>query len=508
MLGALLSPTLKNYSQTIDKEKSFELDRKSQKGYLGDVEITEEGNYVLYYVTKNTDKKFKVNIFSFDKDFGFLGKEEYEEELERMRAKFSWFKYKGDEYYFDGITTGGVFNFALVLKKKRTTYKWDWYNGGYYKTVSLLDKVKPRSADGDKFYPIASFEDDVTGGLVIVAGEGAKLSDELRFKKYHILEFDFDLNTVSDEVFEFDYPHQLIHSKGIGIEDSENPGNYTIGGGVLVFAPISSKDQSYEGDKLTYIQFDKSEKVVARETFKVPNAHWTIIGSEIVFNDENEISEFYMYGTTREGSSPYPDVNPLKELKLKPKGYQIMKVKESKVDYVTETSYDEILSAKIVPAGTKKTKGVTAKCNFKPIIYPLSNGQVVLAGNTTDLKKGTQLDFAVLQFDQKGKIIANFSKTRVNSKCQIANQDIIEGESGLFLETSEADLKTGFKYVVLNKLDANSKNFGPNTIPGREGKKQVYYLNGYPVLNKNSREVVYFMRDTKEKNIFFSRIKL
>jgi len=94
----------------------------------------------------------QFQIYTFDSEFNFVNKRDEEIEVEKIKEKYSWYPYKGELYSVEGISLNWNPGFALKLKKKRTTYKYDWLFLGYYKDVEVLDKVKPRTDEGDKYF--------------------------------------------------------------------------------------------------------------------------------------------------------------------------------------------------------------------------------------------------------------------------------------------------------------------------------------------------------------------
>jgi hypothetical protein len=70
-----------------------------------------------------------------------------EEKEEEYRNK----RYKGENYTVEGITVEPNLLGKLVLRKKQIDYKLSWFNGGYNKKVTLLDKVKPKDEAGNSY---------------------------------------------------------------------------------------------------------------------------------------------------------------------------------------------------------------------------------------------------------------------------------------------------------------------------------------------------------------------
>ncbi|PLX11671.1 MAG: hypothetical protein C0594_03320 [Marinilabiliales bacterium] len=214
-------------AQKIDLEKTYEITGKSKRGELLSVERNDAGDYILTYSTKIVNKlkevKFKFQVYTFDKDFNFKNMEEKEVSLDKYREKTKG-RYKGETYHVDGNVVAGFPGTALKLKKKRTTYKWSWYYQDYTSSTEILEKVKPRTEDGDKYIVkfcqnppqdialpsvATAFEDNVNGDLYFLAGirNGKIMSKDFDVNEehtdLHLIKFNKDLDMVGDLPIKF-----------------------------------------------------------------------------------------------------------------------------------------------------------------------------------------------------------------------------------------------------------------------------------------------------------------
>lgn len=513
------------YSQTIDKESTYVLDGKSRRGSLANVEIDSQGNYVLYYVTKSNDKKIKFSVYKFSPDFAFLSKNDEEIELEKVKSKYSWFSYKGELYSVQAVTLNWNPAMPLVLKKKEISYHYDWLLLGYHKRTKILDKVKPRTEDGDKYFAKAYFEDEITGDLYIVAGvapglvskeAGAQMTD-LRLIKY-----DWDLNKVAETKIPFQYGQTVAFSKAFGEPDPENPEAQGITGGVVVFAPGEMKGSDVPTDpntgNFTYVEFDKDLNIKVQKSVDVPSPGWKIEDMSWAVNDDGT-KDVYLYGPSALGKDKY---HMYSSLSTKMKSFQVMKVSKGEVKYITESDIEAIKSVKRMPPSNSKTQDYTGKPTDKIgfSLAILSNNNVLLYGHYND-SKGVPSDYSALQFDESGKLVANYTRN-VTLKAKAGYrvmEDVIETSNGVNWLTYEAMAKV-YKYngveqtyyyyfPVFTGIDANSKQMRDPLVLGRIGKKQTYFVSAkFPVLSISDNEQVFFGSDMKEKNIWFCRVKL
>ncbi|GDX52333.1 hypothetical protein LBMAG27_13800 [Bacteroidota bacterium] len=202
-------------AQTLSLEKIYEITGKANRGYIGNINIDEASNLIeLTYVTKANDTKAKFETYQFDTKFNFIKVTADEIEFEKASVKYTWFKFKGENYTVEAVSVEGNLMGTLVLKRKQITYKWNWWWGGYDMYVKLLEKLKPKSDEGNKYYVYSKVENDVTGDVVVLVGEKAKIQKGtdpfLYMKKFYFLRITKDLDFVQDSPFEFENPQVIV----------------------------------------------------------------------------------------------------------------------------------------------------------------------------------------------------------------------------------------------------------------------------------------------------------
>ncbi|MFK8037638.1 MAG: hypothetical protein AB8B74_05060 [Crocinitomicaceae bacterium] len=502
-------------SQSIDREKVYELGKKARKGKLAYVEQVENKDYKLYYITKASSKKAKVDVYRFDKDFNF--KEITQEEIlfEKMKLKFDWFNFNGELYTVEGTTVSYNPAFPLKLKKKRITYKYDWLFLGYYKTVEILEKVKPRTDDGMKYYCFKYMEDEITGDLYIVAGAapgGLDKNAGNRLTDIRLLKFDKDLNKVAETKVTFEFGQEVAFAQPFAEADPENPEALGIVGGALVFAPNEWKGSSAPKDKnkgnFTYVEFDKDLKLVARESFTSPSPGWSMDGASWIAKSDGT-KDVYIYGAAALGKDKY---HMYAVQSAKKKSIQVLKVNSGKIDYLTETSLEEIENAKKLPASNKKTVSYTGKQKLVFQFAEINSGNIILYSQYYS-KEGIPQDYTALEYDQSGKLVANYMRNmELQPKVKMGiNHTISENKNGVFWTTFEVDETKSVASIapVISKIDVKMKTFGEPLLLGKVGKKPTYFVDqSFPMLNISNTQQVYFGSDKSGKNIWFCRVNL
>ena len=514
VLMLAFAPSLIN-AQSIDKESTYKLSGKARRGKLAHVEQKENGDYELYYITKATKKKAKVQTYTFDKDFNFKDKKDEEVLFEKMKFKFKWFKFNGELYTVEGITVNSNPAVALKLKKKRITYKYDWFLLGYYKTVEVLGKVKPRTEDGLKYYAFKYLEDEMTGDIYIVAGAapgGLSKKAGDRLTDIRLLKFDKDLNKVAETKVPFKYGQEVAFAQAFLESDPNNPEANGIIGGTLIFAPTEWKGSSAPKDKnkgnFTYVEFDKDLKVTSRESFTSPSPGWAIEGMNW-FATEDGTKEVYFYGAAALGKNKY---HQYAVQSAKKKSIQVMKVNSGKIEYLTETKIEDIEGLKKLPANNKKATKYTGKQKLVFQFSKINTGNIVLYTQYYN-KDGVPGDYTALEFDENGKLAANYMRNKaIKSKSKVGIEHIMtENANGLFWIAFEIDDSKGVVSgaPVISKIDTKGKKIGEALVLGKDGKRNTYFIdNKFPMLNISDTQQVYFGADKKGKNIWFCRVNL
>jgi hypothetical protein len=508
------APSLSN-AQSIDKENTYKISGKAKRGKLAHVKQVENGDYQLYYITKSNAKKAKVQVYTFDNDFNFKDKTEEEVLFEKMKSKFKWFKFNGELYTTEGITLNWNPAMPLKLKKKRITYKYDWLLLGYHKKVEILGKVKPRTDDGLKYYAYKYFEDEITGDIYIVAGAapgGLSKKAGQRLTDIRLLKFDWNLNKVAETKIPFEFGQEVAFGQSFLTPDPENPESMGVSGGALVFAPNEWKGSSAPKDKnkgnFTYVEFDKDLKIITRESFNSPSPGWAIDGMNWLAKDDGT-KDVYLYGAAALGKNKY---HMYAVQSAKKKSIQVMKVNSGKIEYLTETTLEDLESAKKIPSTNKKTTNYTGKQKLVFEFSAISTGNIILYSQYYN-KDGIPGDYTALEFDKKGKLAANYMRNKeLKAKLGLKiNHTILENKNGVFWTAFEIDNSKDIPSVapVISKIDVKGKTIGNPLVLGKVGKKATYFVdNKFPMLNISDTQQVYFGSDKKGKNIWFCRVNL
>jgi len=503
-------------AQTLEKENTYTITGKSKRGALGDVTFdSEKGTYTLTYVTKSNDKMAKFQIYTFDKDFNFISLTEDEEEFEKARIKYQWFNFKGEEYTTEGLFVEPNLTGTLVLKKKRITYKYDWFLLGYYKTVDILEKVKPKTDDGNKYYYLGHAEDDVTGEVLILCGikdNIGKGADGYRhFKDFVVLKYNQDVDLVGQTSFKLNFPNSLAFSRYIGNAEGG------VAGMSFVFAPMGGPGMGKVADpemtNFTYVRVNDKPEVIDNLPFKSFASFWKI--DELVYDETTD--DVYLYGPSAMGKDKYYNML-LSETKFK--AVQLMKVSGHKVAYFTETDLPEFEAKLKKPADQKKTPSYDGK-KFQIANYLIpSNGDFFVSGQNfnTSNEGNKYTDILGFHFDSKGELKAQYSvDTRESNK--YAKE---AGTEQLLIENAGGNKVYWVQFEIVGVSMARGKmltypsighiNLGDGSISTftAYGGDEGFYLDPtFPFLETDKgNNIVFFGSDKGGKEIWFARVRL
>lgn len=529
LLAGLLLGVGKLFAQSPELEKTYEITRKSKRGYLGNVDYDGgKGIYTLTYVTKSNDRRIKFEIYRFDKDFNFIDQTDDEIEMERAKTKYKWFLYSGDLYTVDGLSVEKNLLGTLVLKHKVITYKYDWFILGYYKDIDIKEKLKPKSDEGNKYFYMAHAEDESNGEALILAGIKDKADPMRQSKEFDVMRYNKDLDRLGLGNIKFDYPQTLMFSRKHteAVEGQEEP---RLTGMSFVFAPTGGPGMKKFADPnrnaYTFVQTNAKGEIVTNLKFTSPATYWQIDESVTTADGST-----YLYGPSAEGKDGYANTL-LGTTKFK--AIQLMKVSpKGMLDYITSTNLEEIESKVKCPPSQKKTPTYEGKKFDIKGYFVDSRGDFYVYGQNYNLslkdKEIRYNDVICMHFDGKGALKAQYGlDTRENNsiaKAFGAPQYCVEGAKtkSAYWVVTEID---GMREEIGMNVDANRKlllyarigkiNAADGTISdfkdlGKVGKKNVYFLdNRFPYLPVDEgNKLVFFGSDKGGRNIWFSRVAL
>ncbi len=533
----LAGPSL--FAQQLELEKTYKISRASKRGYLAGLDYDQDAKtYTLTYFTDQKKNTFKYEQYVFDNDFNLIKDGEFTEEAEKMKKKFKWFKFKGDEYTVMGNTVDNNLTGTLVLKRKKITYKYQFLLGGYNRKVDILEKVKPKTDDGNKLTGMTHAEDDMNGDLYVLASVKAKIGvnagDDVGAIK--LLKYDNELNLVKSKDFDFPYQQTLAFVRTIEKENPDDPESPGIAGMVFIFAPSNAMGKKYsdpDNNNYTYVRVDDQCNIVDRFSFKSPASFWNI--HEMIYAG----NEIYFYGPAMAGRDKYFNEGAGQRFgggEVKYRAVQLMKVAGGKMAYLTETTLDEFKAKQVFPPSQKKTPDYSGR-EFGVRGYNFaSNGDLIVVGQNYDKTKEGNInkfeDVLGFHFDTNGKLKAQYGLDTKEKGVAVDNnylqgvgyytvtkitsvyaspQTIIEGsDHNLYWVLQEIKGQANDKLLTYPRI--GRINMANNSLTDLQtfGKGEGFYLDPkYPFLETDKSEtLVFFGADKAGKELWFARVKL
>lgn len=520
LMLACVFVSLAAHAQVVDLQKTYTITKKSKKGALANVEYnSDKSQYTLTYMTKANDKMVKFEIYTFDRDFNFVDLTEDIIEFDKAKAKYKWFNYRGEEYSVIGNYVEPNLAGTLVIRKKKITYKYDWWNGGYYTKTDVLEKVKIVGDAGEKLYYYGHLEDDETGDILVFAGIKGKLKEggdpSGYTKNFSFVRFNKDLAIVSQENLDFEYPQMPFFKRKAG-STSESRG---YDGMFVVFAPMGGpgmgKTANPSVNAYTYVRTDHQGKIIENIPFSSPASYWTI--HELV--EDNSNKRVYLYGPAAPGKDKYYNMM-LGTQKFE--SVQLMCIEDGKVRYLTDTNLETIESKSNTPPSQKKTPEYKGK-QFQIKGYASGGNQefIVVGQNFTSSKKGMQYESVLgFHFDQNGvfKSLYGINPMETNSlaKAVGVGQELIETADKkkmiwfiMEVEGVASWNNRPLAYPTVGAIDIPAGKVSDFKNLGLMGKNQYFVDQKFPILESdNLDEVVLFGSDKKGAEIWFTRVLL
>ncbi len=399
-----------NVAQEISvNPKTHEISKRAKNsGAIIDMGFDESGqNFSISYFTKMKEdffgdpKQLQFEIYNFDKDFNFKDLETPVIDLEKARTKYKGFSFKGETYESEGLTVGGFGQ--LVVKKKLTTYKWDWFSGGYYKTVKVLDKVKLKDENDNRMSAFNSFDFEVNDKqyLSIMASSGSIDPSNVGGFTYTFMILDFDLNVTKRIKVEVPYAVQPVGSL---IENENGTFDY-----LYILQPIKAykgTNSAQSGMDCIMLHVDgQTLEIKKNYKFQSPAVDWRIREFYLAGDD------VYFAGPITAQTKGFYNIAAKYTTKTFP-NLGIGKFSKTKAEYITVITAKDMIAKLQMPAGSK---GKFVPSSFiKYDYFEVINGDLFLSGqnylmkNTNTGLTEVKQDAVLMRLNAKGEFVSYY----------------------------------------------------------------------------------------------------
>ena len=556
-------------AQKLETEKTHQLSKDAKKGYLGSFTYNETSKeYTLVFVREKKKKAVYVT-YKFDYDFNQIS--ENEETLTDLEAsaKFDFMEFTEEPWLAPSVVRvdGTDWNANQVKLKKGYIYRrwipastttvgnYSIYRPGYWKfEFKVEEKVKPRihvdinldpntppmivkmvNKSASKIQMITYLTDepsfnvntgamimDVYGknkgqmgrsarrdkayiestGNILLIGQQQWYIEKDYNRRYVALQFSAkDFAQTAETIIEFDYIYGVVAHKSLPDKSI-----------ALIFAPAGyakNPDPNPNTREFYYIRINKNTEVVERIKFESPSSRWEI--NDFVVAESGDV---YVYGAASKAKND-KHFDKLASV-WKFDNFQLLKISDSKVAYITSTGMDEFESKLQFPSNMKKVDSYEGK---KFAVGPLtvtSAGDVFVSGQ--EANEGKFGNINLFHFDKMGVLKAQYGYRLVETSKEATGGPTshieFENPDGKTLTwivyemngSTESKLLLYPRVATIDLEKATVSDFHPFGY----NKNQSFYVdNNRPiVLIDNYSKAVFFGADKKDKMLWFSRVAL
>ncbi len=519
--------------QTVDIEKTFDVSKEAMKGFIHSVDqddAKQELTFTYRVRAKRNQAKF-IN-YTFNYNFEMINQSEeivdFEKEIPvRYRPK----RFKGEHYEVEGLAVEPNMMGALVLKRKVTSFDYNWFTG-YRVTTSVEGKLKAKTDDGKKLFYHKHVEDANSGTALILAGEKGtpKGGPYNHMMNFHFLKYDINLTKLADVAVNFETPQAIVASYEYPLEDDADKTDM-----IVVFATF--KEKKYFGPNIwgknateyTYVRVSYEGKLIDKVTFNSPNSIWRIDDFAIVKD-----GAVYIYGPSNDEADDYfhsrLDINGDKE---KWPRFQLAKVSSGKMQFVSSTPMDEFKEKlKAQPDGKKGDSYNGRRITFTDVITSPSN-EIILSGQNYGMNRNAKgqiigreyEDLVMFHFDAQGKLASQYTMNKKQKGTSPDNQFFEFSSDGKTMywsyfdnvnskQVKELDLIIDKPLGVpkMAKINLANGTFDKYTEYGK-GENFVHYslFKGSGIINymkPNANQVNYLGENKKGSALWFVRVNL
>ncbi|QIX62843.1 hypothetical protein HER32_17350 [Hymenobacter sp. BT18] len=573
-LAAMLGTPV--FAQHLEVEKTHDVSGKAKRGYLSEVNVNNEAGKVdMLFVTKSTDKQVATQTYHFDTKYNLLGIDEATIPMEKVKG------YRGENFSKEAVTmevstgmAGGAASMipgasfvsalknpagTLLLRRKRIDYKWSWLGGGYRKKVKLLNTEKPKTESGAGYHYLSHVDDDVNGGVLVLASENVKLSNVKGMKiGLHLLYFNSQLELARDTYLETDVAQSFVEMGPIALDTDEDADDsqltvapdvaimlaYTKGAGKL-------KD-AHKATDYQYLRVSADGQVKEKLAVNSPNSGWQVAGF-VPMADGGVLA----YGPAIDDQKKFHAEVPTGD-EFKGKHFQLLKVQQGRVAWLTATDLKEFEKKQRVPEGQKRTPDYTGKRFRINLASETPNGDIFVGGQNYKVSGGgnkmlntlangrasgndaietTYGDLLLFHFDKQGQLRAQYGLRRAenNSTAKamptgqfmratpdaksvywiVQELDGFRTVNGLTEDGARGGLfeptqRETISYPSVTRIELASATISAQKTFGVSKEGKYYMSNKFPLLpvGDGGRQVVFFGENKTGKTLWFGQMPL
>ena len=570
ILFTLLFAINVGYPQTIEAEKVHPLSKDAVKGELFHFDYNKEDQtYLLAFKRELKGKASAVcEFYKFDNNFNLISNETVK--LEEAKNKYDEAFNEGyDPDEEQGWNDPKVLRVEpnlggqIVLKKGYMTREWktNWEEKGNYRYYYSYWKydfheeetIKP------KFEGVISIPEDAPAFVKKMAENAGKkltyvghITDEpkvdittgrrsyiypsltAKTSDYSSAIGDVLIIGKSDQINydEGSMTKKPIYSTYVGLkysaEDLSLKNSSTVFAGysstqlytralpdgsfMMICAPSPyTQKEGVDPNDYIYIRFSKDGDVIDNIHFNSNGGPWNVYGAFL--GGDNDVYVWGGASMKKNGKFYMKAVGASPTGKVKTEdNFQIMKVKDNKIAYLTSTPIDEVNKKIVQPEGQKKAQPWEGE-EFYPWADPLitADGTLIIPGNPADKSA-----FHYFQINSDGEFAAqyimNFEQKPVEGTNIIHIFYQIPGSDKytcIIMEVEKLENGKEYRYPKIATFDLKNKTVSAFTNVGYNKKEQYYLDAGYPMTYlEDGKKITFLSFDGKGKNVYLGRINL
>lgn len=541
---ALLVATT-SFSQTVI-ENTQDLSKNSINGYFYDAtQNSENGNIEVIYKFKKSKKDADptYETYSFDKNLKFIKVEETKPNTTTDKSPYSkTFVYAT----VGGCSSFDILSMKLFLTKQSYNYEWNADKKRFIGKRTENIQITPQNDAKRAYSGYAAFREYETGKMMVLTSSETKGADKRIKKDFILLEVKTDLSTREIELPLG--PSQLVYCdiarKEISETNDDDNDNVTLDNGdmIFVFAPTFNKASNLDYKKYNYLRIDKEGNVKENISFDAPSAN-LIITSLVQAKD----GSVYLSGSYSNDKKPfdllYKEYSPLenpcfpdaanyrmstyetKTEKVPMSYFSILKVKDGKMEWIKNTSIEDIAKSVKTPPKQKKATSYTGKRFYIEYFNVSDNGDLFLSGQLLGRVKigensvKAYKQVICLQIGSTGEVKAQYgiqSPTileKLNTLFPIYQEFISADNSTLYWNLMEVKTTEGYEgfFDAYYGRSTFYPNYYPSMVKINTTTNQIvdyqiignrkYLLNKTVpfIYNKDEKTIIYIGSDKKKK---------
>lgn len=427
------------YAQKIVKETTFDPEGKAKITNLSEVQVDPEKNELkLFFLTKSTGKKIKAEVLYFDLDLNFLRNENLEEEYDKVKVKYKLSLNLCPESREPLLVVEPNFSGQVVFKKGYIDRYYNWNTGFCDDRFKVEEKVKPKGDDGEKiklinywtnneienyFRRVSSVNYSYWKGTTYTSYLSSRARQVMRGDQGDVVFLGLISDGIKDPNLGKRYTFQKFSVAKLE-KVNEIPLNFDVVAVPIFKQYLSNGNVCYvfhrEDNKIEFIEVNFEGETQKRFVKEAPTQGTWIIDDIIETPNGDLIASGVI--STREFPKwsrsylVYPQ-NIQKDMQIwawKPAGFQVMKVSEKNIDFISFTGVKEFASKLVAIEGMKKKgKPYSGGRLMVGDAFQTKSNEIIVTAQKKD-NKGKLSDIYGFYFDQQGKLVAHYSTPLLN----------------------------------------------------------------------------------------------